>query len=466
MSEYNTIDENSIAHDIFKAYDIRGIVDKTLTVDTVYAIGKALGSEAARQKQKTIAVARDGRLSGPTLLQALIDGILSTGIDVVNVGRVPTPVLYYATFHLNTACGVMLTGSHNPPDYNGLKMVLNNTALSGQTIQDLKQRIIENNFSSGTGNYSEQDISDSYLEEIVGDVKLSKPLKIIIDCGNGVAGELAPKLYRAMGCDITELYCDIDGTFPNHHPDPSQPDTLVDLIEAVKREKADIGFAFDGDGDRLGVIAPDGEIIWADRQMILYAEDVLSRNPGAEIIYDIKCSVNLGQAISNAGGTPLMWKTGHSFVKAKLKETGAPLAGEMSGHIFFKERWYGFDDALYTGARLLEILSKKEQHTSEVLGALPDMINTPELRLETEEGANFTLMQKLIDAASFENAKVTDIDGIRVDFDDAWGLVRASNTTPCLVIRFEGRNEQAMNTVQEKFRQLFQSVDETLSLPF
>jgi len=464
--QYGNITSEKIAHDIFKAYDIRGIVDKTLTVDVVYAIGQALGSEATRQNQKTIAVARDGRLSGPKLLQALVDGILSTGIDVVNVGQAPTPVLYYATYHLKTACGVMLTGSHNPPDYNGLKMVLNNTALSGSTIQDLKNRIINKDIVSGTGNYSEVNINEEYLNEIIGDVKLTKPLKIVVDCGNGVAGELAPQLYRLMGCDVTELYCEIDGNFPNHHPDPSQPETLIDLIAAVKKEKADIGFAFDGDGDRLGVIAPDGEIIWADRQMILYAEDVLSRNPGAEIIYDIKCSVNLDQAIRKAGGTPLMWKTGHSFVKAKLKETGAPLAGEMSGHIFFKERWYGFDDALYTGARLLEILSKKEQSTGEVLASLPDMVNTPELRLDTKEGENFELMKRLIDAASFKDAKVTDIDGIRVDFDDAWGLVRASNTTPCLVIRFEGRNEQAMKDVQEKFRQLFHSVDESLTLPF
>jgi len=465
-NEYKKLETNNIAHDIFKAYDIRGIVDKSLTVNMVYAIGQALGSEASRQNQKTIAVARDGRLSGPKLLQALIDGILSTGIDVVNVGRVPTPVLYYATYHLNTGCGVMLTGSHNPPDYNGLKMVLNNTALSGETIQDLKRRIINNDVISGSGNYSEIDVNDAYLNEIVGDVKVAKPLKIVIDCGNGVAGELAPKLYKAMGCDVSEMYCEIDGNFPNHHPDPSQPETLVDLIAAVKEQKADVGFAFDGDGDRLGVIAPDGEIIWADRQMILYAQDVLSRNPGAEIIFDIKCSVNLAQAISNAGGSPLMWKTGHSFVKAKLKESGAPLAGEMSGHIFFKERWYGFDDALYTGSRLLEILSKKEQHTGEVLTSLPDMVNTPELRLNTAEGENFTLMQKLVDAADFVNAKVTDIDGIRVDFDDAWGLVRASNTTPCLVIRFEGRTEQAMLEIQEKFRQLFHSVDDSLTLPF
>jgi len=463
---YNNMDNSNFPHNIFKAYDIRGIVDETLTTDSVYAIGRALGSEASKLQQKAIAVARDGRLSGPKLLQALIDGILSTGIDVVNVGRVPTPVLYFASYHLQTGCGVMLTGSHNPPQYNGLKMVLDNTALSGDTIQGLKQRILDNDFVSGQGTYSEIDISNDYLQRIVDDIKLAKPLKIIVDCGNGVAGELAPKLFRALGCDVTEMYCEIDGTFPNHHPDPSQPETLVDLIDKVKAEKADVGFAFDGDGDRLGVVSPSGEIIWPDRQMILYAQDILEREPGAEIIYDIKCSVHLDRAISEAGGKPLMWKTGHSLVKAKLKETGAPLAGEMSGHIFFKERWYGFDDALYTGARLLEILSKREESTEAVFSALPNMVNTPELRLEMNEGEHFPLMDKLVAAANFTDAKITDIDGIRVDFEYGWGLVRASNTTPCLVIRFEGHDEAAMKDVQEKFRKLFQSVDKSLSLPF
>lgn len=464
MTQYNT--DFSITDSIFKAYDIRGIVDESLTTDMVHAIGKALGSEAKHLEQTTIAVARDGRLSGPVLLQALIDGILTTGINVVNVGRVPTPVLYFASFHLKTGCGIMLTGSHNPPNYNGLKMVLNNTTLSGDTIQNLKQRIIDKNFAQGSGEYSEKDVSDEYLKCITDDIKLARPMKIIVDAGNGVAGELAPKLFKALGCEVTELYCEIDGNFPNHHPDPSQPETLTELIDIVKTEKADVGFGFDGDGDRLGVIAPSGEIIWPDRQMILYARDVLERNPGAEIIYDIKCSVNLHQAIEDAGGKATMWKTGHSLVKAKLKETGAPLAGEMSGHIFFKERWFGFDDALYTGARLLEILSKSDQSPQAIFSALPDMANTPELRLEMNEGEHFALMKKLISAADFQNARVTDIDGIRVDFEDSWGLVRASNTTPCLVIRFEGRTEAAMKAAQEKFRALFHSVDSTLTLPF
>jgi len=466
MSEKYNLDPTALPDSIFKAYDIRGIVDETLTPDIVYGIGKALGSEAKQLNQKAFAVARDGRLSGPVLLQALIDGILSTGLDVINVGRVPTPVLYFATFHLNTGCGVMLTGSHNPPNYNGLKMVVNETTLSGETIQHLKQRILNNDFASGEGNYSEIDVSDEYIKHIVDDVKLARPLKIAVDAGNGVAGELAPKLFRALGCDVTELYCEIDGNFPNHHPDPSQPDTLVDLIKTVSENDYDVGFGFDGDGDRLGVVAPSGEIIWPDRQMILYATDIIERNPGSEIIYDIKCSVNLGKAISEAGGKPTMWKTGHSLVKAKLKETGAPLAGEMSGHIFFKERWFGFDDALYTGARLLEILAKNEQSTHEIFSALPDTVNTPELKLEMNEGEHFSFMDKLIAAADFENAIITDIDGIRADFENAWGLVRASNTTPCLVIRFEGSDHDAMQDVQEKFRALFMSLDDTLNLPF
>ena len=465
MADYK-IDAANLEANIFKAYDIRGIVDETLTENAVYAIGKALGSEAHALNQSTIAVARDGRLSGPRLLDALIAGIRSSGTNVINVGRVPTPVLYFSAFHLQTGCGVMLTGSHNPPNYNGLKMVLDNTTLSGDTIQKLKQRILDNDFTEGKGTYQEIDVQPDYLKQITEDVKLKRSLKIVVDAGNGVAGELAPALYRALGCEVIEMFCEIDGNFPNHHPDPSQPETLEDIIAKVKEAKADVGFAFDGDGDRLGVIAPSGEIIWPDRQMILYAQDIIARNPGAEIIYDIKCSMNLDKAIRDAGGKPVMWKTGHSLVKAKLKETGAPLAGEMSGHIFFKERWYGFDDALYTGARLLEILAASDQSTDAIFSSLPDMVNTPELRLEMQEGEHHDFMDKLIATANFDNARVIDIDGIRVEFEDGWGLVRASNTTPCLVIRFEGKTESAVNEVQEKFRELFLSLDNSLQLPF
>jgi len=456
----------AIPDTIFKAYDIRGIVDETLTTDIVYLIGKSLGSENLRQGGKTINVARDGRLSGPSLLQALTDGILSTGCNVISVGRVPTPVLYFSSYHLETGSGVMLTGSHNPPQYNGLKMVLNGTTLSGDTIQGLKQDILDKNFLSGTGEFKEIDVSDDYIEKITGDIKPKRPLKIAIDCGNGVAGEMAPKLFKALGCDITEMYCEIDGNFPNHHPDPSQPETLTDLIKTVTTGGYDVGFAFDGDGDRLGVVSPSGEIIWPDRQMILYAQDILERLPGAEIIYDIKCSRNLDKAISDAGGKPLMWKTGHSLVKAKLKETGAPLAGEMSGHIFFKERWYGFDDALYTGARLLEILAKSTKSTAEIFDSLPNSINTPELRLDLQEGENFEFMDKVQAIANFNDAKVTTIDGLRVDFTDGWGLARPSNTTPCIVIRFEGDDEAALERIKGRFRDLFLSVDANVQLPF
>ncbi len=466
MPEQSYASPVKVHTEIFKAYDIRGIVDESLTEDMVYAIGRAFGSEAQAQNQARVCVARDGRLSGPRLLQALIDGLLASGVDVVNVGQVPTPVLYFSTFALDTDTGIMLTGSHNPPQYNGLKMVIGGVTLSGETIQRLRARIEQEDFVAGQGNYREEDVSEAYLKHIVGDVKLARPLKIAVDAGNGVSGELAPMLFRALGCEVDELFCEIDGNFPNHHPDPSQPETLTTLIERVTGGDYDVGFAFDGDGDRLGVISPDGEIIWPDRQMILYARDILDRQPGAEIIFDIKCSRNLGQAIAEAGGRPLMWKTGHSLVKAKLKETGAPLAGEMSGHIFFKERWFGFDDALYTGARLLEILS----HTDDTLAlfqALPDAVNTPELRLEFErDGEHHAFMEKLLARAHFPDAELTTIDGLRADFDHGWGLVRASNTTPCLVIRFEGDDSAAMSAIQERFRHLFLDLDADLKLPF
>ncbi len=439
---------------IFKAYDIRGIVDKTLTQNAVVQIGRAIGSEAKTRGESTIYIGRDGRLSGPSLIKCLTKGLLATGCDVVDIGMVPTPILYYAAYELGTGSGIMLTGSHNPPDYNGLKMVLGGVTLSGDTIQSLRTRIINNDLISGEGKYQTLDVVDNYIKRITNDVKLAKPMKVVIDCGNGVAGEAAPLLLKSLGCEITELFCEIDGNFPNHHPDPSQPENLNDLIQTVLQEKADIGLAFDGDGDRLGVITPDGAVIWADRQMMLYARDILSRNPGGEIIFDIKCTTHLAHIIEEAGGKPTMWKTGHSFIKAKLKETGALLAGEMSGHIFFKERWYGFDDALYTAARLLEILSQDQRNATEIFAALPDSVNTPELKLEMEEGEHFKLIDKLISNAKFEGAKLTTIDGIRADFSDGFGLVRASNTTPCLVFRFEADTETALDRIQNQFRQL------------
>ncbi|MDH5593978.1 MAG: phosphomannomutase/phosphoglucomutase, partial [Gammaproteobacteria bacterium] len=428
---------------IFKAYDIRGIVGDTLTPAIAREIGRAIGSEAYERGQQSIIVARDGRLSGPKIIENLIKGLRETGRDVIDIGMVPTPVLYFATQYLNTGSGIMVTGSHNPPDYNGFKMVLRNETLSGEAIQGLRKRIEAGNFLSGDGGLESVDVVNDYLERITSDINLARPMKVILDCGNGVGGSVAPRLLQALGCELTELYCEVDGNFPNHHPDPSDPKNLLDLIKAVKEQGADVGLALDGDGDRLGVIDADGNVIWADRQMMLYAKDVLSRNAGAMIIYDIKCTNNLGTVIQQAGGTPLMWKTGHSFIKAKLAETGALLAGEMSGHIFFKERWFGFDDALYTAARLLEILAADKRTSTEIFASLPSAVSTPELKADTTEGGQFTFIEKFVAQASFEGAVLTTIDGLRADFEDGWGLVRASNTTPCLVIRFEAKTPQA-----------------------
>jgi phosphomannomutase/phosphoglucomutase len=451
---------------IFKAYDIRGIVDQSLTTDTAYLIGRALGAEAQARGEQHIFVARDGRLSGPKLVAALSRGLMDSGRDVTDLGMVPTPVLYFAAYALGTGSGIMVTGSHNPPEYNGLKMVLGGTTLSGQDIQALRQRIDSGDFTDGAGKQDSLSVVDQYIERIRSDIALSRPIKVIVDCGNGVAGVAAPQLLRVLGCEVGELFCDVDGNFPNHHPDPSKPENLMDLKQALAENQADIGLAFDGDGDRLGVVTPAGKVIWADRQMMLYARDVISRNPGAEIIYDIKCSTNLAKVIEKAGGKATMWKTGHSLVKAKLKETGALLAGEMSGHIFFKERWYGFDDALYTAARLLEILAKDNRPVDEVFDELPDNINTPELNMQTAEGENHPLVERLVAAADFPGALVTTIDGLRVDFEDGFGLVRASNTTPCLVFRFEAENESALNRIQDDFRNLVLSQAPDAEMPF
>ncbi|HEC18267.1 MAG TPA: phosphomannomutase/phosphoglucomutase [Gammaproteobacteria bacterium] len=461
MSQVPRIDPS-----IFKAYDIRGIVDDTLTEDAVYWIGRALGAEAGARGQQHLFVARDGRLSGPRLSAALTRGLTEAGRDVTDLGMVPTPVLYYAAYELGSGSGIMITGSHNPPQYNGLKMVLGGTTLSGADIQALRQRTERGDFSEGQGTRDSRDVVTQYIQRIASDVKLARPLKIIVDCGNGVAGAVAPQLLRELGCEVIELFCEVDGHFPNHHPDPSKPENLVDLKTALAKQEADIGLAFDGDGDRLGVVTPSGKVIWADRQMMLYAQDVLSRNPGAEIIYDIKCSTNLHRIIEQAGGRATMWKTGHSFIKAKLKESGAALAGEMSGHIFFKERWYGFDDATYTAARLLEILSKDARSADEIFDALPDNINTPELNMATAEGENHGLVDKLVAAADFPGARITTIDGLRVDFEDGFGLVRASNTTPCLVFRFEASSEAGLQQIQNHFRQLLEQQAPGSNLPF
>ena len=457
----------ALPEEIFKAYDIRGIVGKTLTVENILFIGHAIGSEAKARGLDSIVFARDGRLSGPELGKSLVTGLMASGMKVIDIGMLPTPVLYYAAAELTKGTGVMLTGSHNPPNYNGIKMVLGGETLSGDTIQALHQRILNNDLSLGEGSYSGEKVLDKYIERITSDITLKRKMKIVIDCGNGVAGAVAPKLFSDLGCDVTPLYCEVDGNFPNHHPDPSQPENLSDLIAEVKKQNADLGIAFDGDGDRIGVVSGDGKVIWPDRLMMLFAKDVLSRNPGANIIYDIKCSSNLRTVIEEEGGKPLMWKTGHSLIKAKMKETNALLAGEMSGHIFFKERWYGFDDALYSAARLLEIMSNQLRQARVVFSALPDSINTPELKINMAEGEHFKFMERLTGvSSSFTDAEVTLIDGIRVDYADGWGLVRASNTTPCLVLRFEGKNKAAMAKVQEKFRAVLTGLQSDIKLPF
>ena len=456
----------SLPPEIFKAYDIRGIVGKSLTPEIVERIGQALGSEALAQNQKHFVIGRDGRLSGPELSAALARGIARSGCDVTDIGMVPTPVVYFAVQHLGAGSGVAVTGSHNPPDYNGLKMVIGGVTLSGDTIQQLRDRILKNDLTTGQGTISQADVRTAYLDRVAGDVKLARPMRVAVDCGNGVASELAPQLLKRLGCQVTELFCKIDGTFPNHHPDPSKPENLEDLIAEIKKGGYDVGLAFDGDGDRLGVIAPDGHVIWPDRQMVLYARDVLSRNPGGEIIYDVKCSRTLDAEIRKAGGKATMWKTGHSLVKAKLRETGALLAGEMSGHIFFKERWYGFDDGLYTAARLLELLSRDPRPTQEIFASLPNTVNTPELNLKFAEGEHFTVIKELVQRAHFPDAKLTTIDGLRADFSDGFGLVRASNTTPVLVLRFEGDNQEALERIQKRFRELILSVRPGIALPF
>jgi phosphomannomutase/phosphoglucomutase len=452
--------------EIFKAYDIRGIVGRTLTPPIVELIGQAIGSEAAARKQKAIAVGYDGRLSGPELSAALARGILRSGIDVIEVGRVTTPMVYFAAYHLGVNSGVAVTGSHNPPDYNGLKMVLGGVTLAGEAIQALRRRIEENDLARGTGKSSQRDITEDYLARIAGDIKLARPMRVVVDCGNGVPGGFAPALYRKLGCEVVELYCEVDGRFPNHHPDPSQPKNLVEVQQALAAGKGEIGFAFDGDGDRLGVVTRRGNIIYPDRQLMLFAREVLARHPGAEIIFDVKSTRNLFSWVRQHGGKPLMWKTGHSFIKQKLAETGAPLAGEMSGHIFFKDRWYGFDDALYAGARLLEILSR-ESDPGAVLENLPDAVSTPELHIQTAEGENYSMIDKLKATARFEGAreKIT-IDGLRVEYADGFGLARPSNTTPVVVLRFEADDEAALKRIQEAFRRAILAVKADAQLPF
>ena len=440
--------------EIFKAYDIRGVVGRTLTPPIVRAIGQALGSLAREHGRDTLVVGRDGRLSGPELAAAVSDGIRASGANVIDVGMVTTPMSYFAASHLDTQSSVMVTGSHNPPDYNGLKMVIDGVTLSGDDIRAIRARIEAGRFGTGAGAYRTTDIAAAYYDRVAGDVRLARPLKIAIDCGNGVAGAFAPTLYRRLGCEVTEMYCDVDGHFPNHHPDPSKPENLADLIAVLAKGTHDLGLAFDGDGDRLGVVTRDGHVIYADRQLMLFAADVLTRRPGATVIYDVKSTRNLKPWIVRHGGVPMLWKTGHSLIKSKMKEVGAALAGEMSGHTFFAERWYGFDDGLYAGARLLEILSR-HANPSAVLDALPDAVSTPELNIACAEGEHHALVAKLAATAQFPGATdIIRIDGLRVEYPDGFGLARASNTTPTIVLRFEADDQPALDRIKAEFRRV------------
>lgn len=454
--------------DIFKAYDIRGVVNETLTQEAVYHIGLAIAHRARQLGVSDIAVGRDGRLSGPDLVNSLANALQDGGLNVVDVGMVATPMLYFAAHTLTQGSGIMVTGSHNPPQYNGLKMMLAGTTLSGDAIQDLYQSIVQGKATvhNERGQLSQADVSADYQARIVSDVKLSRPMKIVIDAGNGVAGAFAGDLYRALGCDVTELFCDVDGTFPNHHPDPAKPANLQDVIAALKDGEAEIGLAFDGDGDRIGVVTKEGNIIWPDRQLMLYAADLLQREPNAKIIYDVKCTRLLAPWIVERGGQPIISRTGHSLIKAAMKEHGAALAGEMSGHTFFKERWFGFDDGLYTGARLLEILSQHD-NPSAVLNALPEALSTPELNIAMpKEGDNHRLISQLQQDASFPQSQtIIDIDGLRVEYAQGFGLIRASNTTPVLVLRFEAETEAALAMIQEEFKAVLKQVG-IQDLPF
>ena len=459
----------AIPPEIFKAYDIRGIVDRTLTESGVETIGRALGTYASRKGVTRFVIGRDGRLSGPRLCEALARGLNAAGIDVIDIGVVATPMVYFATYHLKTGSGVMVTGSHNPPDYNGLKMMVAEDTLSGDSVQDLRRLIDAGDFAKPAkpGSQSKANVAEAYFDRITSDIKLARPMTIAVDCGNGSPGAFAPELYRRLGCKVIELFCEVDGNFPNHHPDPAKPENLEDLIRELASGEAELGLAFDGDGDRLGVVTKQGKIIFPDRQLMLFAAEILGRNPGAEVIFDVKCTRNLFGWIRKHGGTPMIWKTGHSLLKAKLKERGAPLAGEMSGHLFFKDRWYGFDDGLYSGARLLEILSK-EKDVSAVLDALPDSISTPELQVPFEhEGENHRIIAELQKSARFEGATdILTIDGLRVEYPDGFGLIRASNTTPVLVLRFEADSQEALARIQRDFKRVLHDARPNASLPY
>ena len=458
----------SLERSIFRAYDIRGVVGKTLDAETARLIGQAIGTVMHQKDARTVVVGRDGRLSSPQMAEALVQGLRQAGCEVIDIGEAPTPVVYFGAYQLRAGSCVSVTGSHNPPDYNGFKIVIEGETLSGNAIIDLYERIAENrlHLADTPGLVSRRDITEDYIQRIAGDIQIERKLKVVVDCGSGIAGLIAPRLMEAIGADVEPLFCEVDGTFPHHHPDPSDPANLQDLINVVKRVDADIGLAFDGDGDRLGVVTKSGEMIYPDRLLMLFAADVLERNPGACIIYDVKCTGHLAMHILRHGGSPLMWKTGHSLIKAKMRETEAELAGEMSGHFFFRERWYGFDDGLYAAARLLEILSTRPETPQEVFDTLPKGVSTPELKIHVEEGEQYAFVEKFLAVAKFEGARIATIDGLRADWPDGWGLVRASNTTPVLVLRFDAKDAEALERIKGVFREQLLAVKPGMTLPF
>lgn len=458
--------QKPICRGVFRAYDIRGIVGQQLDEDAFYSLGRAISCRLHALNRTHIFLARDGRLTSEQLANALRQGLLDSGIHVFNLGAVPTPVMYYATHTHNIDCGLMVTGSHNPADYNGIKMVLAGTTLANQDIErlyDLNQTLAA---IQGEGVLETFDILPDYQSRILRDVSLDRPLKIVVDCGNGIAGPIVPELLEKLGCEVIPLYCEVDGRFPNHHPDPTVEANLQDLKSAVLKHQADLGLAFDGDADRLGIITNQGTLIWPDRLMMLYVQDVLKRNPGATVVYDVKCSAHLAEVIEQSGGRACMCPTGHSIVKAVMKREKAALAGEMSGHLFFKDRWYGFDDGIYSACRLLELLSQSDKTVSEQFSNIPNSINTPEFKIPISDDEKFTFMQRLSAQADFQNGHLITIDGLRVQFEDGWGLIRASNTTPCLVARFEAADQSSLHRIQALFKQQLQSLDKALLIPF
>lgn len=458
--------QREVERSVFRAYDIRGVIGKQLDENAFYTIGRAISCRLQALKRSKIFVARDGRLTSDSLAKALKQGLLDSGITVVDLGAVATPVMYYATYEHDIDCGLMVTGSHNPADYNGIKIVLAGKTLVQSDIDVLYELLVAGKYIDGQGESQSLDILEDYTNRIISDIKLHRPLKVVVDCGNGIAGPVIPRVIAALGCDVIPLYCEVDGRFPNHHPDPTIEANLVDLKAAVTHHQADLGLAFDGDADRLGVVTNEGEVIWPDRLLMLYARNVLKNNQGASIVYDVKCSSLLAKVIEEVGGIARMCPTGHSIVKAVMKEEEAALAGEMSGHLFFRDRWYGFDDALYSACRLLEILSLDSQSVSQQFAAIPDSVNTPEIKIPIAEEDKFAFMQRFSEQASFPAARIIRIDGLRVEFVHGWGLIRASNTTPCLVARFEAKDKASLKQIQGLFKTQLYKIDKNLVIPF